>query len=244
MPNWPINNKTLNQFAIVQVATSSELNTGFDSSNLHWLSDGELARYESITSSNRKLQFLAGHYLIRKMASRVFHNLPHDWTYYQDAENIRRLKCNADSRHEVFVSISHSGDYIAAAISGAPIGIDIETFSKPRDFIAIASHVFSASEVNHLKSCIAEELKQNFYMYWTLKESAAKQYGAGLKFEISRLQSPVLLSEGEQANIQSWQCQDYVIGLASEVSMNIETQGLCDNAKHQIWKNIYPESII
>ncbi len=238
MPHWPANNQGLNQLALVQIANTGELNAEFDSSNLYWLSDGELARYESITSSNRKLQFLSGHYLIRRMASRVFHNLPHDWTYYQDAENLRRLKCNADSRQEVFVSISHSGDYISAAISSAPIGIDIETFSKQRDFIAIASHVFSAAEISFLKSCNAEDLKRNFYLHWTLKESAAKQYGVGLKFEVSRAQSPVLVSEGEHANVQSWQCPDYVIALASEVAMNIETQGLPDNARHQSWKNI------
>jgi phosphopantetheine--protein transferase-like protein len=172
------------------------------------------------------------------MASRVFNNLPHDWTYYQDAENRRRLKCAADSPQELFVSISHSGDWIAAAISDAPIGIDIETFSKQRDFIAIATHVFSAAEICFLKSCDAEELKQNFYLHWTLKESVAKQDGAGLKFEMSRIQSPVLVSEGEQASIQSWQCPDYVVALASEVPVKVEIHGLCDNAKHQRWKNI------
>ena len=238
MQNWPANNQGSNQFAVVQVANSGELNTEFDSSNLHWLSDSELARFQSITSSSRKQQFLAGHFLARKMASHVFRNLPQAWTYYLDAENLRRLKCNKDSQPELYVSISHSGDWIAVAISHAPIGIDIETFSKQRDFIAIASHVFSAAEICYLKSCNAEELKQNFYLYWTLKESAAKQYGAGLKFEISRIQSPALVSEGEQANMQSWQCPDYVIALASEVSMKVETLGLCENAKHQAWKNI------
>lgn len=238
MPNWPANNQILNQFAVVQVANSGELNAEFDSSNLHWLSDDERARYQAITSPSRKGQFLAGHFLVRKMASRVFKNLAHDWTYYQDAESMRRLKCITESSPELFVSISHSGNWIAAAISDAPIGIDIETFSKQRDFIAIASHVFSSAEIRYLKSCNAQELKHNFYLHWTLKESIAKQYGTGLKFEISRVLSPILVSEGEQASMQSWQCPDYVIALATEVAINIETLGLSDNAKHQRWKNI------
>jgi len=238
MQNWPANKQPLKQLAVVQVANSRELNPEFDSSNLDWLSDSELARYPIITSSHRKSQFLAGHYLVRKMASRVFNNPLSDWTYYQDADHMRRLKCNKASQSELYVSISHSGDWIVAAISHAPIGIDIETFSKQRDFIAIARHVFSAAEISYLHSCRSEELKQNFYLYWTLKESAAKQYGVGLKFEISRSQSPLLVSGLEQAHMQTWQCQDYVIALASEVSTQVETHGLYENVKHQAWKNI------
>ena len=238
MQNWPANKQLLNQLAVVQVVNSRELSPEFDGGHLDWLSDSELARYQAITSSPRKSQFLAGHYLVRKMASRVFNNSLHHWTYYQDAGGLRRLKCNEDSLPELYVSISHSGDWIAAAISNVPIGIDIETFSKQRDFIAIASHVFSAAEISYLKSCNAQELKQNFYLYWTLKESAAKQYGLGLKFEVSRLQSPVLVSDIERAHMQTWQCQDYVIALASEVSTPVETFGLNENAKHQSWKNI------
>ena len=237
MPNLPVNNHGSNKFALVQGASIRELDGDFNASNLEWLTDAELARYQSITSSSRKQQFLAGHFLVRKMASNVFKNLPHDWTYFQDAESLRRLKGNTDSLPELFVSISHSGEWIAAAISDAPIGIDIETFSKQRDFIAIAKHVFSNPEICHLKFCDDEELKQNFYLYWTLKECVAKQYGTGLKFERSRLESPVLVYEGDQASMQSWQCPDYVIALASEALLKVETQGLCDNAKHQSWKN-------
>lgn len=238
MPNWPASNQALNPFVLVQVANCTKLDAEIDSSNLHWLSDSELARYQAMTSAPRKNQFLSGHYLLRKMASRGFGNQPHDWTYYQDAENLRRLKCSTNSRQQLFVSISHSGVWIVAAISDAPIGIDIETFSRQRDFIAIANHVFSAAEISFLESCNAEALKQNFYLHWTLKESVAKQYGVGLKFEISRIQSPILVSEGEQANMQSWQCPDYVIALASKASSKVETHGVCESAKHQRWKNI------
>ena len=242
MKNWSANSQGPNQFAVVQVATVGELHTELDCASLNWLSDCELARYQSMTSSNRKQQFLAGHFLIRKMASRVFTNLLHDLTYYRDAQNLRRLKCNMTAQPELYVSISHSGDWIAAAVSHAPIGIDIETFSKQRDFIAIANHVFSAAEISCLESCCNEELKETFYLYWTLKESAAKQYGVGLNFEISRSQSPVLVFGLEQADLQTWQCQHYVIAVASKVSTQIETHGLNQSAKHQAWKNIRSSS--
>lgn len=238
MPNWPTNKHALDQIAVLQVATISKLNAELAEGNLDWLSESEQARYQAMTSPSRKSQYLAGHYLLRKLASRIYKNQPTSWTYYQDAEKLRRLKSDQTPHSDLYVSISHSGDYISAGISTTPIGIDIETFSKQRDFVAIATHVFSAAEISFLKSCDAEALKQNFYLHWTLKECAAKQYGAGLKFEISRIQSPVLVSEGSHGSMQSWQCPDYVIAMACDVSVKIEIYGLCDNAKHQRWKNI------
>ena len=98
------------------------------------------------------------------------------------------------------------------------------------------------NETSLLKSSAPDELNRQFYLYWTLKECVAKQYGDGLKFEISRLQSPVLVSDGELAHMRSWQCPDYVIALASDDSTDVEILGACDKAKHQAWKNIYPES--
>ena len=238
MPNWPINDQSRNPLIAVQVAKINDLIRELDEGNQHWLTDSELARYQAITSSPRKNQFLTGHYLVRKMASRIFKNLPFDWIYYQDAEHMRRLKCNKDSQLELYVSISHSGEWIAAAISHAPIGIDIETFTKLRNFLAIANHVFSESEITHLKYCDSEELKQNFYLYWTLKECVAKQYGHGLRFETSRAQTPISVSESEQACMHSWQCNEYVVSLATTLPNDIDKNGLCSDAIHQRWQNI------
>lgn len=237
MQNWPASKQPLKPLAVVQVANSRELCPEFDSSNLDWLSDSELARYQRITSSLRKRQFLAGHYLVRKMASRNFGNPLRDWTYYQDADQMRRLKCNVASQPALYVSISHSADWIAAAISHAPIGIDIETFGKQRDFIAIAGHVFSESETSLLKSLAADQLDRQFYLYWTLKESVAKQHGAGLKFEVSRAHSFITAAASE-ALIFSWQCPEYVLALAGALNSHIEAFGLCEGSKQQQWKNI------
>lgn len=237
MPNWLINDPSISPLSAVQVAKISDLIGILDEGDLHWLTDSELARYRAISSKLRKQQFLAGHYLVRKMASRIFNNAIESWDYYQDADSLRCLKYTQESLPGLFISISHSGEWIAAAISHVPIGIDIETFGKQRDFIAIASHVFSESETSLLKSLAPDQLNRQFYLYWTLKESVAKQHGAGLKFEVSRANSFIPAAASE-ALIFSWQCPEYVLALAGTSNSHIETFGLCKGSKQQQWKNI------
>lgn len=214
-------------------ATLSQISHG----DTAWLTQEELARYQAISQSLRKKQFLAGHYLVRKIASGIFKNKFYNWTYFQDDEGLRRLKYSDNSSPALYVSISHSGEYIAAAVSQTPVGIDIENFGKQRDFMAIANHVFSETEIEHLKSCSAEELKPNFYLYWTLKECVAKQYGHGLKFETSRMNTPQLVSELVQASMQSWQCKDYVVSISNQSLNDINIDGLADDFQLKRWRN-------
>jgi len=222
----------------IQVVHTSDLMSDFNSDNLDWLTHDELARYQSISSANRKLQFLAGHFLVRKMASRLYGNQVADWIYFIDADNRRRLECRQSAVPGLYVSLSHSGDWIAAGISAASIGIDIETCGKQRDFIAIASHVFSKSETMLLKSLAPDQLARQFYLYWTLKECVAKQCGAGLKFEVSRAHSFIPSRASDSASIISWQCPQYVLAVSSIPNGDIETSGLCGLPERQYWLNV------
>jgi 4'-phosphopantetheinyl transferase len=209
-----------------------------DSDNLHWLTDDELGRYEAISSANRKLQFLAGHYLVRKMASCFYQNNVEDWEYVIDTDNLRRLRCRQTGIAEPYVSLSHSGVWIAAAVSDSPVGLDIETYEKQRDFIAIANHVFSDDETNLLKSLSPDQICRQFYLYWTLKECVAKRHGAGLKFEVSRVHSFIPAATVSGTSIFSWQCPQYVLALAGNPEHGIDTSGLCEDAGQRYWQNI------
>jgi 4'-phosphopantetheinyl transferase len=237
MPVWPTNSQ-LENVIMVQVENIHDLFRDIDIRDLNWLTDTELARYQSIKMSNRKNQFLVGHYLIRKLASELSGNSFGDWEYFLATKGQRQLKCGLPGTEEFYCSISHSGEWIAAAISPTPVGIDIETFGKARDFLAIADHVFSTAEVDQLKECDPKELKQQFYLHWTLKESVAKQFGIGLKFEVSRSHIPKPITDLAVAEIHSWLCKDYVLSLACCTPNTIETRGLSKQRKHQAWINI------
>lgn len=233
MPNWQASDLTL-----VQIAAIDELALKFDQAGLAWLSEDELSRYRAISSEHRKRQFLGGHFLVREMASRAYANPLADWTYLLDDGNQRRLRPMQSQFPELYVSISHSGKWIAAAISQMPVGIDIEHFGKQRDFMAIANHVFSGAEVALLKTCSPEQLVRRFYLHWTLKECLAKQFGDGLRFETTRANSPHPVSESEDASMQSWECGDYVTSLASGSASCIETIGLCESVQHRRWRDM------
>ncbi len=209
--------------------------------DLNWLSEAERARYHSIKSVPRKEQYLAGHYSIRRLASGMFQCSTSNWDYQQAASNIRFLRSASPEFPDLHVSISHSGNWLAAAVSPSPIGIDIEGYGKSRNWLAIARHIFSESEIAHLEACGPEELEQCFYLYWTMKESSAKQYGLGLKKQDTRRLRPVALVETEKETgdiLHSWQCPEYVLSVSLDEKLNIEIDGLQAHAHHRIWRNL------
>lgn len=222
----------------VRVVHEQDPSLELDTDNLHWLTDDEVSRHQSISSAQRKRQFLAGHFLARKMAAHLYGNSIEDWVYGVDDSNQRFLKCRTPGVLPLYVSLSHSGGWIAAAISDSAIGIDIETYGKQRDFIAIASHVFSEAETNLLKSLPPDQLNRQFYLYWTLKESVAKQFGDGLKFEVSRAHSLFHAVSREVASIFSWQCPEFVLAMAGKPSLDIEILGLCEPVEQHCWNSL------
>lgn len=72
------------------------------------------------------------------------------------------------------VSISHSGDVVAVAVTRAgPVGVDVEQFGA--GYIDLVPTVCTASEIHHVNSAV------DFYAYWTRKEAVLKATGEGLR---------------------------------------------------------------
>lgn len=226
-----------NSWTQLRAAKIDELESEFGTLELDWLSADELQRYQTITAANRKHQFIAGHYLVRLMAGHHFNNSASQWAFRIDESQSRRLSSSQVGHADLYVSISHSGDWIAAAISNVPIGVDIETFTKPRDYLRIASQVFSGAEIARLNASEQDKLAQQFYLYWTLKEAVAKQSGAGLKLKTARSQTAKEVTSLSDAEMLSWRCPDFVVALAGACS-DIETSGVCKSAVFQSWKNL------
>jgi phosphopantetheinyl transferase len=74
----------------------------------------------------------------------------------------------------VHLNLSHSGDWLAAALAPVPVGIDIERL-RPRAITTQAARVFCPQEAQHLAQ-EADPLPL-FYRLWTLKEAACKAAG-------------------------------------------------------------------
>ena len=77
--------------------------------------------------------------------------------------------------HEIEFNISHSGEYLAVAVSEHPVGIDIQGPKAIRE--GTLKKVVQPQE----ELLIGEEREKDFLRLWTLKESFVKAEGKGLR---------------------------------------------------------------
>lgn len=85
----------------------------------------------------------------------------------------------------IYISISHSGNYAAAAVSSTPVGVDIETIRKCRT--GICKKCFTEKEELLVLSETTQEAQDmTFSKLWTRKESYIKAIGKGLAQSLSQ----------------------------------------------------------
>ena len=81
-------------------------------------------------------------------------------------------------------NISHSGDWVAVILHISPlgeksaVGIDIESPSKERPYLALLEHFASAEEITWFQQ--QTNPKSAFYRIWCLREAVLKSQGAGI----------------------------------------------------------------
>ncbi len=102
---------------------------------------------------------------------------------------------------ELFFNLSHSGEYVACAISDKEIGIDIQK-------VCMKKHAMK-------KICTLEELAwiktaEDFTRVWAIKESYAKAKGKGIALGFHNINA-LALKEAEV-----WLQDDYVVACYNE----------------------------
>ncbi|MCF6767457.1 4'-phosphopantetheinyl transferase superfamily protein [Thiotrichales bacterium 19S11-10] len=101
---------------------------------------------------------------------------------FQKGDNNRPFILNDQG---IDFNISHSRQWLVIAITDqGKIGIDIETISPKRSFLAIAKQFFSAIEVDFLSSLSEADCQYYFYLIWTLKEARLKATGEGISNQL------------------------------------------------------------
>ena len=85
---------------------------------------------------------------------------------------------------ELDFNISHSGDWVAVILHISPpgeksaVGIDIESPSKERPYLALLEHFASAEEIDWFQQ--QTESQSAFYRIWCLREAVLKSQGVGI----------------------------------------------------------------
>lgn len=86
-----------------------------------WLSASEYARLQRLRVSARRDHYLAGHWLLRQLLATHCGGAPEAWSLRERDGLPPQIDGSA-----LNASLSHSGDWIAAALSPSAIGIDLE----------------------------------------------------------------------------------------------------------------------
>ncbi len=103
------------------------------------------------------------------------------------------------------VSLSHSGGWVAAALScDGSLGVDIEAHRHRPNYPGIATDAFGPAEIARTE----QEGIAGFYRIWTLREALAKADGRGLVMAIDRVDrantGPIVGSWTTQLESTNW----------------------------------------
>ena len=87
------------------------------------------------------------------------------------------------SNHEnIHFNLSHSGKIVLCAISDMEVGADVEYIDREID-LNIAKHYFYNREYENIMN--AENMPEEFFKYWVLKESYMKYTGLGMNLKLN-----------------------------------------------------------
>lgn len=165
---------------------------------LDFLGSEERERLGTFKAAARREQFVAARWLARHMLIEQRGGEPQHWELGAIAHTPPRLVRGPDPA--LHVGLSHSGDWMACVVSTTPIGIDLETVTRPRKVAPLARQCCGDEEQAALSALPPEQQLAAFYRMWTQKEAWLKQRGLGIDFSLMRGLRVRNATEGEPAN--------------------------------------------
>ena len=126
------------------------------------LKDSSIARLENMKSESHKKGFLAVRMLLQ-------HNDYSDFDLFYDEFGKPHIKPQGCSIKEVHISISHSHQFSAIAISDENIGLDVEILKEKT--LKIAPRFM---DISHLENLSNEDKIKKATVIWGIKESIFK----------------------------------------------------------------------
>ena len=98
-----------------------------------------------------------------------------------------------ENRKDIYINLTHAGDYAACVVATQPVGIDIEDrerfqqHSGEERLYKIAKRSCSPEEMEYLKQRDSSEFGDRFIKLWTRKESFSKAKGLGMQIGFSSI---------------------------------------------------------
>jgi 4'-phosphopantetheinyl transferase len=139
------------------------------------LDDGERARAQALENPRDQQRFTIAHGALRILAGRELGTPPTALTWTAG----RHGKPEFSGLH---ISLSHSGDMIAVAVSSdRPVGVDIQNVLPGLDTVALAARYFPPGEARYVAAGPdASAQEERFTGLWVRKEAVVKAAGSRL----------------------------------------------------------------
>ncbi|MDN3576312.1 4'-phosphopantetheinyl transferase superfamily protein [Chitinimonas viridis] len=184
------------------------------------MSGSEQARLDAISAPRRRAQFLAGHYLARRLLSQAYGGQPADWQIDSQAGEAPSVVGHAG----ISISLSHSADWLLCAVADRPVGVDLELAKPGRDIAGMAAMVCHPVEQAALAGLAPAAALAQFTEYWTLKEAWLKCHGLGLDYALMRRLLAAPRPVG--GNAASWHRPDLGLHVALVCAGGVGMDGL------------------
>ena len=124
---------------------------------------------------------------------------------------------------DVHFNLSHSGRFVACAISDEEVGVDIEYNDSAIDLNIAKQYFFNTEYENIMKS---EKPSDEFFKYWVLKESYMKYTGLGFNIELDEFEIIIkdeikLKNDNDNLKFSLFDVDDYKLAACSKYNINM-----------------------
>ncbi len=158
---------------LLWLADTAALGADWFARGAGWLNDAERGRHARFVRAERRRQFVAGRVLLRLALGELLGAEARAVALTERPGNAPALALPEQAG--LGLSISHSGQWVACAVSLAgPVGLDIERIDPARDMLAIAEQAFGPEEAGLLRSLDVAVRANAFYRMWCRHEAHIK----------------------------------------------------------------------
>ncbi len=137
---------------------------------------------------NRRKLALLSRVMLRHVLAAYGPHSPADWQFTHNAYG-KPFLADDPQVQPLHFNLSHTREWVTIAITGpSPVGIDVERYTHPADWRALANRFYHPLENAWLSRFSDQEGCRPFVLCWTLKEAYLKAIGLGLGGGLARLQ--------------------------------------------------------
>ena len=189
-----------------------------------WLSAIELARLARLRVPARREQYLAGHWLARVLLAERFGGRARAWQL-QEREGLPPAVIDAPDA--CFISLSHSGAWLACAIASEAIGIDVEARPRLHSLASVEKLLLGTNEAPGSVD------SDGLLLRWVAKEALIKQRCASaLPERLQQLQLHPL--DGAACDVRVYSAPNYHLAVAARCEPAM--RGLSEHTESRAWR--------